>query len=704
MGNRLVDTARRLRRPALERGGPTAFLGVSLLVGAAVGVATALLVGALRAVQWGFDAVGSGLSLGRYLVFLSVPIGLLAAWWVARRFAPEVAGDGVPEATAALAVHAGYLPTRAAPLKVVATALTLGGGGSAGREGPIVQIGAAIGSSIARRFRLGEDQLRSLVAAGAGAGIGASFNAPIAGMLFALEIILGRFSVRHLSAVVVASVAAAVTSRSLVGEELALSASVYRLRDPRELLLYALLGLLVAGAAYLFLRMVETAEQISSRIRVPSWARPVGIGLVVAALGFFEPRILGTGQEFASDVLQFQDAGREVWWLLLLLALLKMVATSGTLSARASGGAFMPSLFIGAMLGAGFAEFFGRFWDIDPGAFAVVGMAATFSAVARAPLTAILIVFEITGARDYGLILPLMLTAILATFLAERLHRESVYTMPLARRGIQLLSGSEVDLLDTVTVGEVMSRNPTVVTPSMTLEEVQALLDEHRHHGLAVVDGDGGLVGVITVTDILRAGGPGSNVAAGQAMTARPVTVSPSTAASEALERLAALGVGRLPVVADDDPARLIGMFRREDAVRAYHHALSRTTGDHLTRQRLARRTHPGADFFDFRIPTGSVADGRLLKEVPWPEGATLVSVRRAREVKVPTGDTLLRGGDVITAYGIPAARDRLIERLNATAEEPTAEIPLSAPLQSPPPRRSDGSAEGGGDSAAPPD
>ncbi len=644
----------------------------------AVGAGAALLVSSIEWVGEALHWIGARMGMGKAAVLFTVPAGLLAAYWVANRMAPEVVGDGVPAAAEALAVRGGYVPGRAAPYKILATALTLGGGGSAGREGPIVQVGASVGSFVARRFGLGEDQIRGLVAAGAGAGIGASFNAPIAGMLFAMEVILGSFAVRHISAVVVASVAAAVTSRQLVGEELALRAFPWRLQDPRELLLYALLALVVVAAAYLFLRVLDLAEWASARWSRLGWFRPVLVGLAIGGLGMVEPDLLGTGQRFVGELLKLELADTTMWWALLSLALLKIVATSATLGARTSGGAFMPSLFIGATVGAAFADLVDPLWNISPimpGPFAVVGMAAVFAAVARAPLTAILIVFEITG--DYNLVLPLMLTAALATTVIDRLHPETVYTMALSRKGIRPVRTSEVDLLDTVTVGEVMSRNPTFVTPSMSLQEVQRLFDQHRHHGLAVVDADGDLVGIISVTDILRAGETGVATKAGEVMTRRPVTVTPDLPVSMALERMAALGVGRLPVVDAGDPWRLVGMFRREDAVRAYHHALSASTAQHLEHGRLRQRTDPGTEFFEFRIPTGSMADGKPVREVAWPEGATLVSVRRQREVLVPTGSTVLQADDVVAAFGTKTARSRLIERLNATGDEPTAEIIL---------------------------
>ena len=548
----------------------------------------------------------------------------------------------------------------------------------------MVQIGGAIGSSVSRRFGLGEDYVRSLVAAGAAAGIGASFNAPIAGMLFGLEVVLGSFAVRHMSAVVVASISAAVTFRSLVPESEILQGASYRLGGPSELILYAGLAVLAVGVAYLFLRLLDNTERITHGRARPAWLRPVALGLSVGLIGMFEPRLLGTGQQFVGELLELQAFGEGLGVdaiavsVLAILCLGKILATGLTIAAGGSGGAFMPSLFIGATLGAGYAEFVSRFWTatvIRPGAFAVVGMATVFAAVARAPLTAIIIVFEVTGARDYELILPLMLSATFATFVADRVHPESVYTMPLARRGIKLRPSGEIDLLDTVTVGQVATMPPVVAEPSMSLTEISRLMDAHRFHGLPVVDPTHGLVGIITVTDISRAGGASSERTVAEAMTPSPVTVGPLTPVSQALVRMAVLGVGRLPVVAEDSSGTLVGLFRREDAVGAYHQALGSETDHALERDRLRQRTDPRASYYDFRIPPGSIADGKAVREVRWPEGSTLVSVRRGTEVLVPGGSTVLVANDVVTAFGTETSRQRMIERLNAGADEPTAEI-----------------------------
>jgi CIC family chloride channel protein len=580
------------------------------------------------------------------------------------------------------------MSTRSIPLKIIVTALTLGGGGSVGREGPLVQVGGAIGSSISRRFHVGEDQLRSLVAAGTAAGIGASFNAPIAGMLFALEVILGSLAIRHMSAVVLSSISAAITFRSLAPQEAVLSGTPYELGDSRELVLYAGLAVAATVVAFVFLRLLDVVERFSHRRARPAWLRPAVLGLGVAALGLIDPRLLGTGQDFVRELLtdignigagEVQPAAIATG-VLLALVVGKVVATALTIATGGSGGAFMPSLFIGATLGAGYAELIAPLWpqaisELKPGAFAVVGMATVFAAVARAPLTAILIVFEVTGASDYGLILPLMLSAAFATFVTDRIHPESVYTLPLKRRGISVARSGEVDLLDTVDVGSVMRPARAIVEPSMSLETVRDILDRLRSHGLPVVE-RGRLVGVISITDIERAGGPGRGRTAGDTMTSKPMTIGPKAPVSEALERMAVLGVGRLPVVSEEDSTRLVGMFRREDAITAYHAALSRATGAHLDRARLRQRTDPGAAYFDFRIPPGSTAAKAEVKSVDWC-GCTLVSVRRGRDVIVPTGSTELFADDVVTAFGSETSRHLLISLLNESADEPTAEILL---------------------------
>jgi CIC family chloride channel protein len=465
-------------------------------------------------------------------------------------------------------------------------------------------------------------------------------------------------SIRHLSAVVVASVAAAVTTKTLTGGEQILTAPSYGLMEGREwqeLLVYAAVGIASAVLAWGFLRMLGMTERLASRL--PGWTRPVAVGLMIAAVGVAEPSVLSTGQDFVAGIVKIRYSGTEIWWLLMLLVVLKMVVTSLTIESGGSGGAFMPSLFIGAAFGAGLAELLASIWTqsaFAPGPFAVVGMAAMFAAVARAPLTSILIVFEIT--QDYKLVLPLMLAVSLATLIADVLSPESVYTMPLIRKGIRLVRSSEVDVLDTVKVGDVMSRQEPL-RPNMSLRDAREMLNLHGHHGAAVLE-YGKLVGVLSMSDILRV----ETGSVADAMTAKPVTVTDRFPVSEALERMAALGVSRLPVVSEDDPTHLVGMFRRGDVVKAYHIALGAVTGVQMARDRLRRKAEPGVSFFEVQVPPR--LSGSLLKDVPWPQDCTLVSVRRRTVVYVPRGSTRLEAGDVVTVFGTAEAKQQLIDLL----------------------------------------
>lgn len=635
---------------------------ISGLVGAGAGLGAVLLIEAIDGLSELVRRLDGLVQIPHLLPLVVIPSALMASWWLTKTFAPEAAGHGVPQILSAITVSGGYIRWLVGPLKLIASAITIGAGGSAGREGPIAQIGSGLGSWVGRRLQLPEGGVISLVAAGAGAGIAATFNAPIAGMFFAMEVILGSFSVRHLHTVVVATVAGAVVSHSILGEGLTFSVDAHSIGHPTELLAYAVLGLLCVVGGLVLLWSLDFWEEKPEFLR--GWRRPLLVSFAVAIPIVFFPEIAGTGQDFIGGLLNGESG--LAWWLLVVLALIKPITTGATFGARGSGGIFMPSLFIGAAIGSGFAHVLGSVWHfstLHPEAFALVGMAAVFTAVARAPLTAILIVFEVTG--DYGLVLPLMVAAAVAMLVAPRIYPDSAYTKPLSRMGIRVTRGGEIDLLDTVLVGDAMTVDPMVVPPHATLAELQGMLDRGRHHGLPVVDGDGHLEGVVTVTDIVRAGGPSDQVLVKDAMTPKPVTVTPSTTASEALERMAALGVGRIPVVDDEGSRSLVGMFRREDAVNAYHRARGAAFRQAAEREHYRLKTRVGSHFFDFVVWDRSLAIGRQVKEVPWPEGCLAVSVVREGEVLVAQGSTVIHAGDRITCFGDERMRERLLQRLN---------------------------------------
>lgn len=333
-------------------------------------------------------------------------------------------------------------------VKAVTAALTIGSGGSTGREGPIAQIGAAIGSAAGQWLRVSERNMVILVACGAGAGIAATFNAPLAGAVFALEVILNRYDTTTLGYVLISSVCGALVARALMGNHPAFLIPSYDLVHPLELLLYAILGLAAALVSVLFIRVLYWIEDLFDKLPgLPEWLRPAFGGILFGLIGIFLPQTLGRGEKVMGLVMQ----GRlDSLWFLALLCGAKLMTTSITLGSGGSGGVLFPSMFIGACLGGSLGSLFqSLFYGITAGSgvYAVVGMGALFAGTNQAPVTAILMLLEMT--RDYRIILPIMLCCGISTLLSRCLCRESINTMKLARRGIDLQSDREHKTLHT---------------------------------------------------------------------------------------------------------------------------------------------------------------------------------------------------------------------------------------------------------------
>ena len=360
-------------------------------------------------VEPGFSFI---LGLPWYLLLLIPVLGGLIVGPIVTFLATEAKGHGVPEVMASVATSGGIIRGRVAAAKVVASAVSIGSGGSAGSEGPIVQIGSAVASKLSQLLRVSPRRMKTFVGCGAAAGIAATFNAPVAGMLFAVEIILGDFRVAQLSPIILSSVTATAVSRAYLGSAPAFAVPGYELVSPVELLYYVVLGVAAALVAVAFARTLSASESFFERLRFPDWLKPAIGGLVIGIFGVVGlPHVFGVGYEFIEEAL----SGHLALSLMLILILAKIVATSATLGSGGSGGILAPSLFIGAMTG-------GVVWytasSISPsivtssyGAYALVGMAAVVASVTRAPLQAILILFELTG--GYEVILPLMLSSII---------------------------------------------------------------------------------------------------------------------------------------------------------------------------------------------------------------------------------------------------------------------------------------------------
>ncbi len=556
---------------------------------------------------------------------------------------------GVAGIMEAVAVGGGRLRWRRAPAKTVAAALSIGAGASVGPEDPSVQIGANLGSFAGEIGRFSSDRVRTLVAAGAAAGIAAAFNAPIAGLFFALEIILGDLGGAAFGAVVIASVASAVLTQALSGTQPAFDVPPYALNSPWELPLYLGLGVLAGPVAAFYVRAIHGAKDAFAATRLPTWTRPAIAGLAVGAVALALPQVMGVGYGTIERVLGGAQVGAG---LLVAILVAKLLLTGVCVGAGFPGGVFAPSLVLGAALGGAYALAARAVLpiEVDAPAFAMVGMAAVLAGAVRAPLTASLLLFEMT--RDYRILLPLLFAVAVALYVSKRLQPDSVYEVALARRGVRLEHGRDVEVLEGVTVAETMQTDPPTISVDENLARATDVFARSRQHGLPVIDAAGRLAGILTVQDVDRAHAAGARDEAtiGDFCTHDLVVAHPDESIGAALRRMGGRDIGRLPVVARDDPTRLVGLLRRTDLVRAYDAALTRRAAarHRLDQARLGALS--GATVEEFEVAAGSAAAEHAVRDVPWPRGAAVASVRRGAEVVVPRGDTVLRKGDVLVA------------------------------------------------------
>ncbi|MEU9356734.1 chloride channel protein [Streptomyces sp. NPDC048301] len=508
--------------------------------------------------------------LGPFFV-LVVPVvaGLLYGPLV-NRFAKEARGHGVPEVMLAVAQRGGRISPKVAVVKTLASALTIGSGGSVGREGPIVQIGSALGSTLGRCTKVTEQRMKLLVACGAAGGIAATFNAPLAGVFFAMELILSAFSVEAFGATVLASVTASVIGRAAFGDVAFLNLPDFHVQHLGQYALFAVLGVVAGAVGVGFSRVLYAIEDACDWIwRGPEWLRPavggLALGLVLLAL----PEMYGVGY----PVLEKATEGRYAIGFLLLLLAGKMIATSLTIGIGGSGGVFAPSLFIGAMLGAAYGAVAHGLLPGSAGAvgaYALVGMGAVFAGAARAPITAVVILFELTG--EYSIILPLMLAIVLATATSRLLTRDTIYTLKLRRRGIDLDGPAPGARLGAQPVSAVMEPLPAPLRATVRLGDAAALLSLSGHGALPVVGADGAYLGVVTARAVAEAMAeqPDAAPTAAGDLVEQPPRISSDEQLAAALHTLVAAPGTGLPVLAPDRN-RPVGWLSHQSALRALH-------------------------------------------------------------------------------------------------------------------------------------
>ncbi|MBW1695789.1 MAG: chloride channel protein [Deltaproteobacteria bacterium] len=488
--------------------------------------------------------------------------------------AREAKGHGVPEVMEAVALRNGFIRKRVVVIKSLASAITIGTGGSVGREGPIVQIGSAIGSTIGQLLHVSADRMKILVGCGAAAGIAATFNAPIAGSMFALEIILGDFGLATFSPIIISSVTATAISRHYLGDFPAFLVPQHKMVSFWEFPFYLGLGLFCAVIAVIFIKVLYRTEDIFDELKFPEYLKAILGGAALGAMSLLFPHLLGVGYGAIDQALM----GLSAWWVLLLLIPFKILATSITIGSGGSGGIFAPSLFLGAMAGSLFGMGVHTLFPeltATPGAYGLVGMAAVVGGTTHGPLTAILIIFEMTG--DYKIILPLMTTCIISTVAGRQMMRESIYTLKLIRRGIDIRAGKEVNVLKSIPVKEVMNPNVETLTESLTMEQLADIVSKSKHNSFPVLDEDGNLTGMLSYIDYRDAvfdENLKDLVVVKELASSKVVTVTLDDNLFDALEKISVRDFSLLPVVDSNNPKKLIGILTRRDIIGAYTRAV----------------------------------------------------------------------------------------------------------------------------------
>jgi CIC family chloride channel protein len=500
---------------------------------------------------------------------LLIPLSLL--------FPGEVNGYGFAKFLEAVNIKGGFLKLRNILLKTVAPALTIGSGGSAGVEGPIAIIGGTVGSSVGRLLKTSSSRTKLLIAAGSAAGIAATFNAPIAGVMFSTEIVLlGDYEIASFAAIIIASGVATVVSRGYYGANPAFPVPLYELRSIFELPLYLILGLIVGFTAVFYIRTFYRMKDEFDALKLHAQLKPVLGAFVVGCLGIFLPQIMGNGYEFIEGALQ----EKIIFPVLVLLVLIKIVATSITLGSGGAGGVFAPALFIGAMTGGSFGmvvHYLFPHATATPGAYATVGIGAFLAATTHAPLTGIFLLFEMTG--NYKIIVPLMLCAIIGTFVSRRMYRDSIDTADLTRKGIRLHAGKERSIMGRIKVADVMRPDVVTVSRETPLHVlIQLMIDEARFY-IPVLDAMGGMVGIVSIHDVrpvLLEEKVTHIVNAGDIATENVIVLAPDDDLNAAMEKFSIKDLEEIPVVEHKGSNKVIGMVRRKDMFEVYNREVLR--------------------------------------------------------------------------------------------------------------------------------
>jgi CIC family chloride channel protein len=558
--------------------------------------------GAIVGVCSGFTAV-----FFRYLIFwigslfIIIPQTIGVLGWVlipalggcfvaiiVLKYAPETKGHGVPEVMEVYALRGGQMRVRVPLLKSIASAVTIGSGGSAGREGPIAQIGAGVGSAIAELFKFNKRETKTLVVAGLSSGIAATFNAPLGGALFGIEVIAGGIVGFSLLPVILASVLAVAVSQAILGTAPSFIAPAFQMGSIIELSYFLALGIVLGIISVVWIRGLYIIEDFLDKLRVWKYALPAVGGLFTGLIGLLViflnaplgynivtppgdldyPAVLGANYTFMDAVLAAQVG----LGALVAFGALKFLATAFTLGSGGSGGIFAPTFFMGAAFGGAMGWIFKA---ILPGlvpmpmVFALVGIAALFAGTARAPITCIVMIMEMTG--DYIIILPLMIAVSSSFLVSSLLEPDSIDTKKLARRGVHIRQGSHIGALQTITVSEIMTKHPTTLSPLMKTHEVLEIIDKTHHTKFPVVDDFNNVLGILIAEDLFHEPPQdGHERTVQEVMNPEFLHLAPGCTMDSALKEMIKRDQGHAVIADLKDPHKMLGYITKADVLKAY--------------------------------------------------------------------------------------------------------------------------------------
>ncbi|TKB24260.1 chloride channel protein [Desulfopila sp. IMCC35006] len=505
-------------------------------------------------------------------MILLIPLSLL--------FPGEVNGYGFTKFLRKVNLEGGYIRSRTIFLKIVSTALTIGTGNSAGVEGPIAQIGGAMGSQVGQFFHVSGDRMKLYIAAGCAGGIAGMFNAPIAGVFFAAEIVLlGTYEISSFSALITASAISTVVTRSYFGEANLFVIPQYYVVNPFiELPLYALLAVITGFIAVFHTRVFYSIRDCYRNLKIPNQLKPITGAVIVGTIGIMFPQVMGDGYHAIEAVLY----GSEMNNLLISLIFLKIFATAVTLGSGGAGGLFAPALFIGTMIGGSFGSFVHRlFPDITagPGAYASVGIGAFLAASTHAPLTAIFLLFEMTG--NYKIIVPAMLASIIGTVVATKLDEDSIDTVDFSREGINIHEGREVAIMKSLKVGLAITEDINFISEEADINQLLLTFSESKDgFYFPVIDESGKMTGIVSMTDVKkiihRDSQARSEQTVGSICHRDIIMLTPDDTLYTAMELFDIKGIEEIPVVESLDNQWVLGMLKRRSVISAYNREVLR--------------------------------------------------------------------------------------------------------------------------------